>query len=217
MPNWVSIKLNVKAQTPEELQSFLADLDVRNDETQECAEDFNSFEFNFNALIPQPENLYRKNISSKDQERLAKEGIPNWYDWNIDNWDTKWNACDAHVEEDGDNIRIIFNSAWSPPYKVFVAIVRQHPELSFQFLCDIEGVDFAVSCSLYGTSFNAYIHPLQYVCAETDEPITWDEENNRFVTEEGKEVDDWFSYVDWDNYQDVELIAEIYEEDITEA
>jgi len=204
MPNWSFNTAEING-SKKDIQSFL-----------EKAKGENGV-LDFNSFIPQPDNIFRGDLGTEEKRKCKEQGVPNWYDWNIDNWDTKWNACDAYIEEDKDNIRISFNTAWSPPYKVFVAVVKQHPELSFQFLCDIEGVEFAVSCSLYGTSFNAYIHPLQYVCAETDEPIHWDGEKNYFVTEDGREVDDWFSYVDWDNYEDVELIAEIYEEDITEA
>lgn len=204
MPNWSFNTAEING-SKKDIEKFLAKAKGENGEL-----DFNSF-------VPQPDNIFLGNLGEKERRKCEEEGMPNWYDWNIDNWDTKWNACDVSLEEDGDNIRISFNTAWSPPYKVFVAMVKQHPELSFQFLCDLEGVDFAVSCSLYGTSFNAYIHPLQYVCADTDEPITWDEEKHYFVTKEGKEVDDWFSYVDWDNYEDIETIADIYEEDFTKA
>ena len=151
MPNWVSIKLNVKAQTPEELQSFLADVDVRNDEAQECAEDFNSFEFNFNALIPQPENLYRKNISSKDQERLAKEGIPNWYDWNIKNWGTKWNACGSNLNKLSDTECIIyFDTAWSFPDPVIAAMYDKYPNLEFNIIATEESHAFALEMDSEG-------------------------------------------------------------------
>ena len=144
MPNWVSIKLNVKAQTPEELQSFLADVDVRNDETQERTEDSDVFEFNFNALVPQPDNLYRENISFDDQERLAKQGIPNWYDWNIKNWGTKWNACGTDLEKLSDTECIVrFDTAWSFPDPVVSVMYDKYANLEFSIIATEESQAFA--------------------------------------------------------------------------
>lgn len=144
MPNWVSIKLNVKAQTPEELQSFLADVDVRNDKTQERTEDGNVFEFNFNALVPQPDNLYRKPTSFEDKERLTKQGIPNWYDWNIDNWGTKWNACYTKLNKLSDTECIIyFDTAWSFPSPVIAVMYDKYANLEFNIIVTEESLAFA--------------------------------------------------------------------------
>ena len=35
---------------------------------------------------------------------------PNWYDWCLNNWDTKWGCYDLEIEDDV----IAFTSAWSP-------------------------------------------------------------------------------------------------------
>ncbi len=44
----------------------------------------------------------------ENKYELAKEDIlPNWYDWNLENWGTKWNAYDGSVEPSG----IYFNTA----------------------------------------------------------------------------------------------------------
>lgn len=41
----------------------------------------------------------------------VNEVIPNWYDWNLKNWGTKWNACYSEIY----NKQISFNTAWSMP------------------------------------------------------------------------------------------------------
>ena len=40
-----------------------------------------------------------------------------WYDWNIANWDTKWDITNSvqFEYEDSEQIEITFNTAWSPP------------------------------------------------------------------------------------------------------
>ena len=39
-----------------------------------------------------------------------------WYDWRVQNWDTKWDAYDVEVvDPDPENLEIEFNTAWAPP------------------------------------------------------------------------------------------------------
>ena len=39
-----------------------------------------------------------------------------WYDWRLQNWDTKWDAYDVCVtDDDPEQVEIEFNTAWSPP------------------------------------------------------------------------------------------------------
>lgn len=63
----------------------------------------------FNRIIPQPENIIRNGALSQDDMKL-----PNWYDWNISQWGTKWNAYQIHFDKDTD-YQIDFDTAWSPP------------------------------------------------------------------------------------------------------
>jgi hypothetical protein len=67
-----------------------------------------------------------------------------WYDWNVRNWGTKWDANDVNVDEvvtDGKgnaSVSITFNTAWSIPEPIFKAMVEQHQTLSFDFECEEE-------------------------------------------------------------------------------
>lgn len=62
-----------------------------------------------------------------------------WYDWNVREWGTKWDACDPCVNEivaDGKgnaSVSITFETAWSIPEPVFRAMVAQHPTIDFDF------------------------------------------------------------------------------------
>jgi hypothetical protein len=76
-----------------------------------------------------------------------------WYDWNIREWGTKWDAGSPNVEvHKGDygnaSAYITFETAWSVPEPVFRAMVEQHPTLDFDFECEEEqgwGVKFTSS------------------------------------------------------------------------
>jgi hypothetical protein len=58
-----------------------------------------------------------------DNERLY--GHRDWYSWSIANWGTKWNAYDSIQREDGS---IYFQTAWSTPYPVMLALSAKYPE-----------------------------------------------------------------------------------------
>jgi len=75
-----------------------------------------------------------------------------WYDWNVRNWGTKWDASDAEITDSTEDkaacLSYTFQTAWSIPEPVFTAMVRQHPELSFDFECEEEqgwGAEFTSS------------------------------------------------------------------------
>lgn len=105
-------------------------------------------EFSFNCAVPQPDNLYRENISSDIQRELDAKGIPNWYTWNNTYWGTKWDACSAYVDIDDDKeISIIFQTAWSPPSDWLYSFLKKLEgiEVSVQLLYDEPGMEFAGS------------------------------------------------------------------------
>jgi len=84
-------------------------------------------EIDFSSIIPPPDNIFTGNLGKKEREQCAAEDRPNWYDWNIFNWGTKWNAYDIHIESewDGDDcceMEIHFDTAWSPPFPVIEAL-----------------------------------------------------------------------------------------------
>jgi hypothetical protein len=52
----------------------------------------------------------------------------NWYDWNISNWGTKWEASIYSWEKVNDNcITLNFDTAWAPP-TIFYDFVAQNTE-----------------------------------------------------------------------------------------
>ena len=52
-----------------------------------------------------------------------------WYDWRVQNWDTKWDAYDVEVvDPDPENLEIEFNTAWSPPEAICNALREKYPD-----------------------------------------------------------------------------------------
>lgn len=68
---------------------------------KEMLDDFEEHKFNFNHYVPRP-----------------PEEAANWYEWNCNNWGTKWEVPQEEVmidRNDDEKITFNFNTAWSPP------------------------------------------------------------------------------------------------------
>ena len=68
-----------------------------------------------------------------------------WYDWRLQNWDTKWDAYDVYItdEDDEDSLEVEFNTAWSPPEAICHAMREQYPDLSVSWFYDEPGCEIA--------------------------------------------------------------------------
>lgn len=112
----------------------------------------------------------------------------NWYEWNNENWGTKWEANDVdamrHSETD---LTYHFATAWSYPEPLMEAMVAQFPKLTFEFYCEEEqgwGAEFVGSAGkLIKTKswdvpnshadFVALGKPLTCNCAFDDDQRNW--------------------------------------------
>tara|TARA_B100000614_G_scaffold253417_1_gene267320 strand:+ start:413 stop:898 length:486 start_codon:yes stop_codon:yes gene_type:complete len=67
-----------------------------------------------------------------------------WYDWRLQNWDTKWDAYDVEVtDDDPDQLEVTFNTAWSPPDAICEAMRELYPDLSVSWFYDEPGCEIA--------------------------------------------------------------------------
>ena len=67
-----------------------------------------------------------------------------WYDWRLQNWDTKWDAYDVAVtDDDPDCLEIQFETAWSPPEAICNELREQYPDLSISWFYDEPGCEIA--------------------------------------------------------------------------
>jgi hypothetical protein len=76
--------------------------------------------------------------------RSTDEVDDRWYDWRLQNWDTKWDAYDVVVtDDDPDCLEIEFNTAWSPPEAICDELREQYPDLSISWFYDEPGCEIA--------------------------------------------------------------------------
>jgi hypothetical protein len=175
MPNWVMNRVSIKGNEVD-LEKFIekakqpyqtyhkGDFVVNEDGTKNYDETIvkeNAHESPlsfWNFKKPENEQLYFGASDYKPEgydkltpaEQMAISltfASDGWYDWNLREWGTKWDACNA--EQAGDTklgeVSYAFDTAWSPAEDAFRAMVEQHPELNFEFYCEEEqgwGVEY---------------------------------------------------------------------------
>ena len=67
-----------------------------------------------------------------------------WYDWRLQNWDTKWEASEVEIElDDSEILRVTFDTAWSPPEGVMTKLREKFPDVTFQCFYDEPGCEIA--------------------------------------------------------------------------
>lgn len=94
-------------------------------------------DFNCGAVIPYPEEFASRDRDRKelDNEKFrekygetAKDGFNSGgYEWRCENWGTKWGAYQVSNRKDGETVILSFQSAWSPPSPVIVALHGKFP------------------------------------------------------------------------------------------
>jgi len=92
----------------------------------------------FNKVIPQPDNIFRGNLGQKEKEQCAKEGRPTWYEWNTENWGTKWNSYDCSKVKDVHNnghycLIYQFDTAWSPVRGIIDKMMEDNPNIKLTY------------------------------------------------------------------------------------
>ena len=73
------------------------------------------------------------------------EADDRWYDWRIQNWDTKWDCYDVEiVDDDPENMEIEFNTAWSPPEAICNELRDKYPDtVAISWFYDEPGCEIA--------------------------------------------------------------------------
>lgn len=73
--------------------------------------------------------ILKKYIELYDEEKESIKSddnyivLPNWYDWNISNWGTKWNAYESCIYGHEDYDSLCFKTAWSHPKEELIKLL----------------------------------------------------------------------------------------------
>ena len=118
-------------------------------------------------------------LEAQQAENIKLYGAKDWYDWNINNWGTKWDVSLENVErQDPNTVTAAFDSAWAPPIEAYVKL------LSLGF--EIEAMYYEPGMAFVG-KFVGNEHGYD------DDCIEYGEFNSQTVREAiGEELDDYF-------------------------
>ena len=183
MPNWCYNVLTARG-TKEEIDSFLAKTTKANQSTDFA--DMEPLVFDFNSIIPMPNNVFRGNIGQKEQDECRAQGIPNWYDWSISHWGTKWNACHTAVIRDADDkVSISFSTAWSYPLPVMNEMIDMYPNIDFDITSHEESDAFVLQHTREGIEEgeNRYY--------ADGKAVEYNDEKDKWIDADGNEYDEY--------------------------
>jgi len=143
MPNWCSNNAEFNNEDVAEVARLEAHLKML-DENKEARDENGLLAF----FVPRP-----------------PEESENWYNWNVSNWGTKWEASIYSWEKVSDTcITINFDTAWSPP-TIFYETVAQNTEWYVTATYWEPGMGFV------GSNEGGFDECYEYSCAEDIENI----------------------------------------------
>ena len=79
----------------------------------------------FSRLLPPPQTLQRANRSQVCVQQLKR--------WRTQHWSTASNGVLTHKEETEASLQLNFSTIWSPPVKVYQALIARWPEVVYVY------------------------------------------------------------------------------------
>lgn len=131
------------------------------------------------------------NTPDKCEKLRLEFGADNWYDWNIQNYGTKWDVevnGDSYIKCD-DFFESSFDTAWSPPVIFICRLQEKFPNIDIRLTYQVEGGN---GCGILCTSRHGDVVEI----VEEESEIIYQSEDGRevyFDSESGK-----FKYTDCD-------------------
>ena len=139
--------------------------------------DRNPPEFDFNALIPYPEQFAQMDAESRafgfgakttkeEQDKAREAYVAKWghdkdgfnsggIEWKRENWGTKWGAYDV-ARRDYAGVCITYQTAWSPSRQIVEALAKRFPSVTFALEYFERGGGYCGGCAC--PSADDYFH-----------------------------------------------------------
>ena len=129
---------------------------------------------------------------------IKRFGHNNWYNWNINNWGTKWDADVYHIESNllsepnssEVTIKVCFSTAWSPPTNWFNSLcdMLRDDEVSMEIRYSESGMGFAGTHYFNsGERWDAE-GSIYMVQDSTGSPVTYNEKTDGWRNDKGQFV-----------------------------
>ena len=179
MPNWCWNHLEISGDEIQ-LREFVEKSLV----SPEQNEIHDRTEFSFNGTYPMPEDLnITKGTQTQDEKEQAmlnkaKYGYTDWYEWKCEEWGTKWDACEAHIDHnDIDYFAVSFETAWSPPVNWIKNIMQDFPDLQFTLEYDEPGMGYGGRLTAqHNKIWDDFTWDIESASECCEGPINWEHE-----------------------------------------
>ena len=137
MPNWVYNYLTVEG-SKEDIAKLKAQVGATVKTKYKSADEVDEEVdrepiFSFMNILPPPEDKLDEYHAVHGYANGEKTGDTeyNWYNFNVREWGTKWDARDVDLLEDDETyLHYKFDTAWSPPTEVIAKLAEQNPNLN---------------------------------------------------------------------------------------
>jgi hypothetical protein len=107
----------------------------------------------FDKILPEPDyDKPKKDGTHNDGVQTELSSVmPNWYNWRLDNWGTKWNLVPSKggdvegytIDIMKDTVLLSFATAWSPPDGIYDAIGDKYPDLDVSWFYREDGMQMS--------------------------------------------------------------------------
>lgn len=140
MPNWCfnDISIRANSKTLNEIEEFVKGKTYTLEGGVWKEHDL---DFCFHSIVPQPlailppDHPYHngnemgvEEIMERVAEVYKKNHMPDWWNWRVENWGTKWEIDNVDVSTSRGWLKYSFSTAWSPPAPVIIALSKKFPD-----------------------------------------------------------------------------------------
>ena len=125
MPNHTTNKLTIEGAS---VDQFIEDAHGKPREGEQFVP------LSFESLLPTPAELMDGKRAGRTEYTQSTHHMPDWYEWRLSNWGTKWDAYDFHGEwqpNSPTNYSLTFFTAWNAPTKFFERVSKDYPDITF--------------------------------------------------------------------------------------
>ena len=113
MPNWCENTATFRKTDAEQIAALAKQFSAKEGEP-------------FAFLRPQPDPLpaaektYIITRNGYGVESKIETSLPDWYQWRLNNWGTKWEPCACEIiEQEPNELTVRFDTAWGPPIALY--------------------------------------------------------------------------------------------------
>ena len=144
MPNWCENKLLIFGDGKDALDDFNR-IEKLLDETLKYNSESGYVENLLDAIICMPDVL--KDTTEDKPYKLPSGDTVWWYQWNVDNWGTKWDVVDCRMYLEDNQMKFTFLTAWAPPITWLEKVGAIFPNVWLKLEYDEPGACFkGIAC-----------------------------------------------------------------------